>query len=315
MQRYILQRLILSIPVIFLVVLLVFLLVHALPGDVVESRVAGSGLTREQIEAYRRDLGLDRPLHEQFLEWLGGLGRGDLGTSLFTGRSVRDDLAERAPATIELGILALILAMLIAVPLGVISAIRPNSSADYVARVTAILGLAIPDFFLGVLAILVLSRWLGFFPRIGYVSLFDDPVENLRRMWLPVLIVGVRQSAAIARMVRSSLLEILRSDYIRTAWAKGLRERTVVVRHAVKNALIPVITILGLQVSAIIGGVVIIETLFTIPGMGEMMVLAAFRRDLVPLQAIVLIFALIVVVVNLIVDISYSWLDPRIRYQ
>lgn len=315
MQQYILRRLALSLPVMLLILLLVFLLVSAMPGDVIDTRLAGAGLTREQVAAYKHELGLDRPLQEQFLSWLGGLARGDLGVSRYTGRPVADDLAERVPATLEVGLLALVVGIVIALPLGVVSAVRPNSAMDYGARLMAILGLSIPEFFLAVVVILAFSRWFGYFPPIGYTSPFENPTKNLEQIWLPVLVIGIRQSAGVARMVRSSLLEILRSDYIRTAWAKGLRERAVVVRHAVRNALIPVITIIGLQVSAVIGGVIIIETLFSIPGVGQMMVLSALRRDIMPLQAIVLLLALIVVLVNLMVDISYCWLDPRIKYR
>ena len=226
---------------------------------------------------------------------------------------MQTELERRVPVTLQLGIFGLTLAMIIAIPLGIISAIRANTPIDYVARFLAIGGLAVPNFVVAVLAILLLSKYLNYFPGVGYVLPWVDPVENFRLMWLPVLLVGTAQSASVARMVRSTLLEVLHSDYIRTAWSKGLRERAVVMRHAIRNALIPVITIIGLQARAIIGGIVLIEIVFGKPGMGSWMVESIFRRDLIPLQAIILLFALTVVVVNLIVDISYSWLDPRIR--
>ncbi len=313
MQQYILKRLLFSVPVVFFMLVLLFLLVNAMPGDVVDNLLAGSGLTADEIALYKHDVGLDRPVHERFLRWLGGLFQGDLGKSIFTGRSVKDELIQRAPATIELGLLALALSMVIAIPLGIISAIRPNTPVDYVSRFVAIFGLSVPEFIIGVMAILLVSKYLGFFPTVGYVAPWDDPVENLNRLWMPVLILGFRQSAAVARMLRSSLLEVLHSDYIRTAWSKGLKERVIVIRHAVRNAMIPVVTIIGLQARAVIGGVVILEVLFSIPGMGSLLVESVFRRDLVPVQTVVLIFALVVVAVNLLVDISYSWLDPRIR--
>ena len=313
MRKYILRRLLLGIPAVFLMSLILFLLVNALPGDIVERQLAGSGLTYEQLDQVKHDFGLDRPVLVQYFSWLGNLAVGDLGESILTGRSVKDSLAQRAPATIQLGVLGLALAMLIAFPLGVISAIRPNSVLDHVARFWALIGLAIPNFVVAILFILLFSKYLGYFPGVGYTPPWDDPIESMERMWMPVVAIGTAQSASMARMIRSTLLEVLHSDYIRTAWAKGLRERMVVTRHAIKNALIPVVTIIGLQASSIIGGVVIIETIFTIPGMGQLLVISVSNRDLVPMQTVVLIFAIAVVFMNLLVDISYSWLDPRIR--
>lgn len=313
MQEYIVRRLLYSIPVVFLTLLILFLIINAIPGDVVDVQTAGTTLSEEAIEEYRHDVGLDRPLFTRFFSWIGDLATGDLGTSIFTGVKVQTELERRVPVTLELGILGLAVAMIIAIPLGTISAIRANTPIDYLARLVAIGGLAVPNFVVAVLAILLLSKYLNYFPGVGYVHPWKDPVENFRLMWMPVLLVGTAQSAAVARMVRSTLLEVLHSDYIRTAWSKGLRERSIVIRHAIRNALIPVITIIGLQARSIIGGIVLIEIVFGKPGMGSWMVTSIFDRDLIPLQAIILIFALTVVVVNLIVDISYSWLDPRIR--
>jgi peptide/nickel transport system permease protein len=315
MRQYIIQRLLLLVPVVLIVVIGVFLLVNALPGDVIDSRLSGSGLTRAQIQQAKVEAGLTKPPVERFGSWLGNVLRGNLGKSLYTGQSVASEIRERAPATLEVGFLALLVGMVIAIPLGTLSAIRPHTPLDYAARLTSILGLAIPDFFLAVVAILALSRWFGYFPPVGYTAFADDPQKNLNQIWLPVLVLGFSQSAGMARIMRSTMLDILRTDYIRTSWAKGLRERTIVRRHAVRNALIPVITILGLQVGGVIGGVIILETLFNIPGMGSMLVNAVFRRDLIPLQSLVLLFALVVMLVNLGVDLSYAWLDPRIRYR
>ena len=293
--------------------LILFLLVNALPGDLVERQLAGSGLSYEQIDEVRHEYGLDRPILVQYFSWLGNLAQGDLGESLLTGRSLKDSIAQRAPASIQLGITGIILAMLIAFPLGVISAIRPNTALDYLARFWAVLGLAVPNFVVAIMLILIFSKYFGYFPGPGYIEPWDDPVQSMEKMWMPVLVIGTAQSASIARMIRSTLLDVLHSDYIRTAWSKGLRERVVVTRHAIKNSLIPVVTIIGLQASSIIGGIVIIETIFTIPGMGQFLVSSVTSRDLVPMQTVVLIFATSVVLLNLLVDISYSWFDPRIR--
>jgi peptide/nickel transport system permease protein len=313
MRNYILRRLIWAIPTLFLMTLILFLLVNWLPGDVVEGQLAGSGLPREEIDAYKHELGLDRSVLVQYFDWLGGVFTLDFGESVLSKRSVVAELEQRAPATLHLGILGLALAMLIAIPLGTISAIRPNSPIDYIARFFAIGGLSVPNFVVGVLLILLTSKYLGYFPGVGFVRIWDDPIKSLELMWMPVLVMGLVGSAPVARMIRSTLLEVLHSDYIRTAWAKGLRERAVVTRHAIKNSLIPVITIIGLQARTIIGGLVIIEVLFTIPGMGQLLVTSVGTRDLVPLQSVVLIFAATTIVINLLVDISYSWLDPRIR--
>ena len=314
MQQYIVRRLFFSLFVVFVVLVLVFLLVHAAPNDVIDKRLAGSGLTQEDIEAYKTEIGLNKPLYEQFWYWLADLARGDLGESLYTEQSISEDLQARLPPTLQLGALALLLGTVIAVPLGTVSALWPNSIVDYVSRILAIVGLAIPEFFLALVAILLFSKWFGYFPPLGYSLPWDDLSHNFQKVWLPVLILGVRQSSPVARMLRSSLIEVLRSDYIRTARAKGLAERLVVLRHAFRNALIPVITILGLQASAVIGGVVIIEVLFGIPGMGQMIVEAVLRSDFVALQGAVLVFALVLVSVNLLVDLSYSYLDPRISF-
>lgn len=314
MQQYILQRLTFSVLVVLLVLLLVFLLVNAMPGDVIESRLAGTGLTNEQIAAYKDEVGLNEPLYKQFFVWLWDVGHGDFGESLYTGEPVGSALKDRLPATLEVGALALLFGMVLAIPLGVVSAVWQGSPSDYTARFLAIVGLAIPEFVLALVAILVASKWFGYFPPLGFSLPWDDPMRNLEKIWLPVLVLGVRQSSAVARMIRSSLIEVLRSDYIRTARAKGLAERLVVLRHAFRNALIPVVTIIGLQASAVIGGVVIIEILFGIPGMGQYIVDAVLRRDFVPLQGAVLVFALVLVLINLLVDLSYTWLDPRITY-
>ncbi len=307
------RRLLWAIPTLILMTLILFLLVNWLPGDIVERQLAGSGLSYEGIQEYKAEIGLDRPVLVQYFDWLGGVFTLDFGESVLSKRTVISELEQRAPATLTLGILGLGLALVIALPLGVISAIRPNTFVDYIARFLAIMGLSVPNFVVGVVLILVISKYFGYFPGVGFVRPWDDPMKSLELMWMPVLVIGIVGSAATARMIRSTLLEVLHSDYIRTAWAKGLKERAIVTRHAVKNALIPVVTIIGLQARTIIGGLVIIEVLFTIPGMGQLLVISVTTRDLVPMQSVVLIFAISTILINLIVDVSYSWLDPRIR--
>jgi peptide/nickel transport system permease protein len=311
-RQYIISRISLSIPVLLLVLIGTFLLVNAIPGDVIENRFAGSSVSKEQVEEFKKEAGLDRPMYEQFGRWLANVFQGDLGTSLFTGRSVTDELSDRALPTIEIGVLALVLGIVIAIPLGTLSALLPNSPVDYLARFLTIIGLAIPDFVLAVVVILIASKYWGYFPPIGFTTPLKDLSTNVEQIWMPVLVIGVRQSAGVARLTRSTLLEVLRSDYIRTARAKGLGQQVVVIRHALRNSLIPVITIIGLQASGVIGGVVIIESLFNIPGMGSYLVQSVQLQDLLPMQSLVLIFASTLILVNLLVDISYSWLDPRI---
>ena len=314
MHTYALQRLLLNAPVVLMVVLLTFLMINGMPGDAIESRLAGSGLTQAQIEEFRDDAGLNRPLHIQFFSWLGDLVRGDLGESLFTGAPVKNELSTRLLPSVEIGLLALVLSVIIAVPLGTISAVFQNTPIDYAARLIAILGLAVPEFFLGVTMVLIASKMFGYFPPIGYARPHEDLVLNLQQVWMPVVVVGIGRAAALSRIMRSSLLEVLRADYIRTARAKGLPERRVLIRHALRTSLIPFVTILGLQVATIMGGLVVAETVFNVPGMGQYIVQSVLSRDFVPLQITVLLIALSLVTVNLIVDLSYGLLDPRIRY-
>lgn len=315
MQQYLLRRFLSSILVIFIVSMLVFVFVNVLPGgDVVERRLGGTTLTRDEIQVIREEAGLSRSLVTQYADWISGIFQGDFGTSNFNQVDVWDELEKRVPATLELGGLAVVLIVLIGVPSGIISAIMRNSVTDYVARLWASIGLAIPDFFLGLVALLVFSQWFSWTPPIGYAAPWDDLGKNLEQMWLPALILGFRGASASARMTRSAMLEVLGADYIRTARAKGLGERAVVIRHAARNAMIPVITIIGLQAGFIIAGAIVIEFLFNIPGMGLWLTTSVTNRDFVVLQAIVLVFALSITFANLLVDVSYTWLDPRIRY-
>jgi len=316
MQAYIIRRLLLAIFVLWGVTLLVFSIMRLVPGDVVMMRLGEMGtIAPEQLAKLRADLGLDKPFHEQYITWISGVVRGDLGDSLWTGTSVRNELAKRIPVSAELAAMAIVLALSIAIPVGVISAIRQDTVLDYVGRLLAISGLSLPDFWLGTVMVMTLSLWFRWLPPIGYVPFFTDPLANLQQFAFPALILGFRLSATSMRMTRSTMLEVLRQDYIRTAWSKGLKERAVIYRHALKNAMIPVITIIGTQFSVLLGGTVIMETIFVLPGVGRLTLDSIFNRDYTQLQGNVLFLAGIMVTANLLVDLSYAWFDPRIRYQ
>ena len=271
-------------------------------------------VSAKDLALIRHQLGLDRPYYEQYLTWMAGLLRGDMGNSLWTGNPVRDELFRRVPVTLELALLGLPLAILIAIPIGIISATRQDTVSDYVGRLFAIAGLSLPDFWLATLVVVFLAIWFHWLPPRGYISPLESPWDNFQQFFLPAMILGFRLSAVTMRMTRSTMLEVLRQDYIRTAWSKGLRERVVIYRHAVKNAMIPVITLLGRQFSVLLGGTVIIETVFGIPGVGSLTLDAINQRDYTQVQGNVMFLAAIMVLMNLLVDISYGWFDPRIRY-
>lgn len=317
MQRYLMRRLLLAIPVLFGLSLAIFSSVRIVPGDVIVSMTADAGnVPEEQRDELRRKLGLDRPFVVQYVSWAGNMLRGDFGNSLWRGTPVRDELRRTMPVTVELAALALATALVIAIPLGVLSAVRQDTWMDYAGRLFSIGALSMPDFWLGTMAILYLSIWFGWIPPIGggYRGLFENPIINLQLLALPALILGLRLSASGMRMTRSAMLEVLREDYIRTAWSKGLRERSVVTRHALRNSLIPVVTIVGAQLSLLLAGSVVMETLFGLPGMGRLTFEAVRLRDYPQVQANVMVIGVIVVAINLLVDLLYGWLDPRIRY-
>jgi peptide/nickel transport system permease protein len=316
MQRYILRRLFFAVPVLLLTSVIVFSLLHTVPGDVIVAKLADQGtVKKEDIETMRRQYGLDKPLVQQYLIWLGRLVRGDLGSSIYTEEAIRTSLRRSMPVTLELALWAMLISVLIGVPMGIFSAVFRNTPGDYIGRVVAILGLSAPDFWVATMAITVLAIQFQWIPPVRYQPLWEDPVSNLKQFALPALIVGFRLSAAIMRMTRSTLLEVLREDYVRTAYAKGLRDRAVIFRHALKNAFLPVVTIMGGQIAFLLGGAVIIETIFVLPGMGRLAVQGLTFRDYPLVQTLVMLFAAIVVLANLVVDISYAWLDPRIRYR
>ena len=309
------RRLLLALLALFGVVVLVFVLVRLIPGDVVTNLVGlDARPTPEQLANLRRLFGLDQPIHVQFGIWFGALITGDLGQSLRTGRPIADDLLLRLPVTLELAVLALAVALLIAIPLGVIAATKRGQFADYVASLFALIGLAAPNFWLAILFILFFSLQLRLLPSGGYVLLSENPLENLRHMVLPSVALGLSLAAATTRITRSSLLEVLSLDYVRTARAKGLSERIVIYRHALKNALIPVATVIGLHHGTLLGGAIIIEEIFGLPGIGRFALEGINLRDYPVVQGAVLVVAGAFVLVNVLVDVLYALIDPRVRY-
>ena len=315
MPQYIIRRLLQIVPVLLIITFMVFALMLAIPGDPARALIGpGEALDDEQLEIIRKKYNLDKPVLVQYGIWLGKVVRGDLGRSTQYQRPVAQELRTRAWVTLQFGIVAWVLAVLIAVPAGIISAVYRGRTLDYIATVLSIGGVAIPNFWFGIMSILLFGVTLGWLPAQGYVSLFDDPVQGLRHMILPAFSLGITSSALIMRQTRSAMLEVLAQDYVRTARAKGMPERTVIGVHALRNALLPVVTVFGLQTGRIFAGAVVIETLFGIPGMGNFMVQAIFARDFMVVQGAVLIMALAVLSANLITDLVYAWLDPRIRY-
>ena len=313
MTTYILRRLILMVPVAFLVTVGVFMLIHLSPGDPALI-ILGEDRTPQAIAAIHQQLGLDQPLYVQYGIWLGHIVRGDWGRSITTHEPVATAITERLPATLELGIVALVSSLLVAIPLGTIAAVRRGSLTDQVATGITVAGVSIPNFFIGIVLIFVLSVTLRVFPFGGYIPLLQNPLESLRHVALPAIALGTAGAAINMRFTRSSMIEVLNLDYIRTAWAKGASWRRVVFVHALKNALIPVVTIVGIQIGGIIEGAVVTETVFTWPGVGRLAVESIFNRDYTVVQGIVLLAAFSYMFANLLVDVVYAWLDPRISY-
>ena len=320
MRDYLIRRSLLIIVTLFLVSIIVFLTVRLIPGDIVDSMeaearswtAAAGRLDREAIE---RRLGLDVPWHVQYARWIGGIFQhGSLGVSLRDGRPVTEKILSRIGVTFELGLLALVTSVIIALPIGIYSAIRQDSWGDYLGRAVAITGLSTPNFWLATMVVIFPAIWWGWSPSMQYIPFTEDPLGNLLQFFIPSLILGTAMSAMTMRMTRTMMLEVLRQDYIRTAWSKGLKERVVVGRHALKNALIPVVTIVGTYLPILIGGAVIMEQIFALPGMGRLMITALQQRDYTVVSGVNLVIATTIVVVNLVVDISYAYLDPRVRY-
>ena len=318
MRTYILKRLMLVVPTLLGVALIVFLIMRVIPGDVALMILGGDDggrIDQSQVDALRRQLGLDQPLIVQFGTWLWGVVRFDFGDSLWTGQPIAHELAIRLPLSLQLALMATFVSVLIAIPLGTLAAVRQDTWVDYAVRVVSIGGLAIPSFWIGILCILFLVIYFGWGPPLEFTPPWVDPWVNLQMMVWPVVTVGYRYAAVTTRMTRSTVLEVLREDYIRTAWAKGLREGVVVLRHALKNSMLPVITLIGTEFAFLIGGLVVTETVFTLNGIGRFVVEAVAHRDYPVVQALVFLIAFSFVMVNLLVDLTYAWFDPRIRYR
>lgn len=314
MQRYLAARLLALIPVLLGILAVVFLLIRLIPGDAVQLFLGTQvEMTPEQMAELRRFFGVDKPIHAQFVDYLGRILRGDLGVSLRTSRPVLGDILQRLPLSFQLATLALVVAVLIAVPLGIASAVMRNSVFDVFMRIGGLLGLSMPSFWLGAMLILIFSRYLRV--SLGqYVPIAQNPLGTLQSLYLPALALGAAIAAILMRYVRSSLLEVLGQEYIRTARGKGLRGTVVMLRHALPNAMIPIITVLGFQMGYLLGGTVVIEEIFALPGMGRLVLQAIFQRDYPVVQGVVLVIALLFVLTNLAVDLLYAWIDPRIRY-
>ena len=319
MRAYIIRRLLLMIPTLLIVTIVTFLLVRFIPGDAIDAmtiRLESLGLVVDR-EALEHELGLDVPVYVQYGRWMGGiLLHGTLGESLWGGGVlIEEKILARLPVTLELGVMAIGIGLVIALPVGIYSAIRRNSAADYVGRTAAVIGLATPNFWLALMVIIFPAIWWGWSPPMRLVAFTEDPLGNLGVFIIPSLILGTAASAGTMRLTRTMMLEVLRQDYIRTAWSKGLKERVVIMRHAIKNALIPVITLIGLQLPILVGGAVIMENIFNLPGLGRLLVTALEGRDYPMVSGVNLFFATAVVGINLMIDLIYPYLDPRVRYE
>ncbi len=322
MQAYIAKRVLLFIPTLFFVTVLVFLMLRVVPGDPALALVMGvggdeggeAGFTQEDLDKVRARLGTDRPIYVQYGDWVWSMLRLDFGTSYFNATAVSDDLKRALPITLELTILAVVMAGVIAVPLGLISAIKQDTPVDYTARIITIAGIAFPNFGVAIVIVFVLTHLFQWFPPLGYANLWDDPWLNVQQLFFPAIALGFSNMAFLGRVTRSAMLDVFREDYIRTARSKGLAEQVVVVRHALKNALLPVVTVSGYELARLLAGTVIIENIFLIPGVGRVLIFAIFQRDFPIVQGIVMSLVLFVLAINLGLDLMYAWLNPRIRY-
>jgi len=317
MWQYILKRLLLMIPTLLGVALLVFLLLRVAPGDIVELKYAGSGTfaPKEALDRERAQLGLDKPMAQQFVSWVSGVVRFDFGESMWTGQAITQEIKVRLELSLELAVMATLVAMLLAIPLGTLAALKQDTWVDYTVRIFSIAGLAMPSFWLGIVIILgflILFKWM---PPLTFTSFWVDPRANLAQLIWPALAVGYRYSAMATRMTRSAVLEVLRDDYVRTARAKGLGEAVVVLKHALRNALLPIVTVIGLEFAFLIGGLVVTEQVFNLNGIGMLFVESVTHRDYTMTQALVLLVAFVFILMNFLVDLLYAWLDPRIHYR
>ena len=319
MGTYIIKRSFLFIPTLLLVTLVVFTILRVIPGDpalmILSGDDAEDDFTQEQLDALRAKLGTDKPIHIQYFRWIGGMMKLDFGISYFyEGDKVIDDMKDRIPVTVQLGLMSLMLASVVAIPLGVISAIKQDTVGDYVTRVVTIMGIALPNFWVAIMTIFFLVFFFNWAPPLAYVPPWEDPWVNFQQLIFPAIALGTSNMAFIARITRSAMLEVLHEDYIRTARAKGLGEGAVVYRHALRNALLPVVTLTGYEFGRLISGTVIIEVIFLVPGMGRLLITSIFHRDFPEIQAIIVLIAVVVLVSNLLLDLTYAWLKPRIRY-
>jgi peptide/nickel transport system permease protein len=328
MRAYVIRRLLLLVPTLFLVTVAVFLTVRFIPGDVIDQMIAqmsqSAGGQRVNTDMIKHSLGMDVPMVTQYGRWLGvmpndngkrsGILQGDLGKSMWTNRSIGQDMLAKLPVSLELGLFAIVVALIIALPVGVYSAMRQDTMGDYSGRTVAVLAISLPNFWVATLVVVFASIWWGWSPSMKLVPFFKDPGGNLVQFIVPGVILGMTMSGATMRMVRTMMLEVLRQDYIRTAWAKGLSERAVVLGHALKNALMPVVTVVGFEVPILIGGEVVIESIFALPGIGRFLVDAINRRDYTIISSVNLVVATVVLFLNLVIDLTYAWLDPRIQY-
>jgi peptide/nickel transport system permease protein len=315
-RDYVLRRLVALVPTLLLASLIVFGSMRLIPGDVIDLMLAQNDIaTAQDREAIEAALGFDKPIHEQYVAWLAGVLTGDLGRSLWQNTPVAEQLAATLPITFELGLLALLVSISVAVPIGIYSAMRQDTAGDYLVRSFSLIMLAVPSFWLGTLVMVFPSVWWRWSPPLEYTPFFEDPLANLSHMLVPAILLGLAISAVTMRMTRTMMLEVLRQDYIRTARAKGLAEKTVVVRHALRNGLIPVVTLIGLQAPLLIGGAVILEQIFVVPGMGLLLLEAVFQRDYPVISGVFLVTGVGILFINLLVDLTYGWLDPRMRRQ
>ena len=315
MLRFILHRFLLMIPTLLGVAILVFFMLRMMPGDPVQIMLEGANVSKEVFEAERARLGLDQPAYLQFFKWFAAVLQGDFGVSMWTGRSVAYEIGIRLELSLQVAVMATILAILLALPLGTLSAIFKDTWIDHVIRMFSIAGLAVPSFWLGMIIILLLLTWFSWIPPLTFTPFLTDPWTNLSQLIWPALAVGYRYSAVSTRMMRSSILEVLQEDYIRTARAKGVTERLVVARHAMRNALLPVVTVIGLEFAFLIGGLVVTEQVFNLNGIGRLFVQAVARSDFSMVQSLVLLVSVFFVLINFVIDMLYAFLDPRIRYR
>ena len=318
MGVYLLKRLLLFIPTLILASIIIFTIIRVIPGDPAVAMLAGTGgegqFTKEQLESLRESLGTNKSILSQYFAWVGDVFRGDLGTSFWNNVAVVDEIKSRFPVTFQLAVMSIIITFLISIPVGVATALKQDTWVDYIGKIFTVGGISMPTFWVGILIVYSLVRLFNWLPPLNYANLWEDPLTNLQQMIFPAIALGYHNTAFTARLTRSAMLEVLREDYIRTARSKGLRESIVVFRHGLKNAVLPVITVSGWQFGALLGGAILIEIIFLVPGMGQLIVDSIEKRDYEVIQAVVMLSVVVVLTLNLIVDLLYGWLDPKVRY-